>query len=541
LDSEREAIPDVPAIYFVRPTAENIQRIAEDCKNKLYGSMHLNFISKLERRLMEDLARLVIDAGQFQIISKIFDQHLDFVTLEPRLFTLNHKNSYVAYNGNQSEASINETMKSITNGVFSMLATLEAMPIIRAPPNGPSEMVARQLNEQLATAWANGTGAAFGSGSTISSRPLVVLLDRAVDFGSILQHTCTYQAILHDVLNYRMNRVNISEDGANRTYDLEVENDAFWKKNAPLAFPQAIEDNSNELNKIKDLEKEVRSRTTASDQSGEDQAASGLLATVDSLPELLERKKKVESHSSILQAAMSVIAARQLPVFFDAETSDRFDKDKLIELMGSSSKGNISDKLRLLAVLSLNAEPSDTPLLQELEDVMKGADMDTDVQDQIVKGLAAIKHMKQIRQFQSPPPKQAESSSSNLSGGRLGSWVQSKTAGILGQVQSLLTRSDENYVTRVIDNLCEFKVGTEDDTFLTLDPRRSKTGLGKNDVKTGGRTPHREVIVFMIGGGSYSEYQRIQEYVTEHPEKSITYGCTELINGESFLKQVGTI
>jgi hypothetical protein len=32
LDSDREPIPDVPAIYFCRPTADNIQRIAKDCR-----------------------------------------------------------------------------------------------------------------------------------------------------------------------------------------------------------------------------------------------------------------------------------------------------------------------------------------------------------------------------------------------------------------------------------------------------------------------------------------------------------------------------
>ena len=32
LDSEREPIPDVPAVYFCRPTLENIKRIASDCR-----------------------------------------------------------------------------------------------------------------------------------------------------------------------------------------------------------------------------------------------------------------------------------------------------------------------------------------------------------------------------------------------------------------------------------------------------------------------------------------------------------------------------
>ena len=36
LETEREAIPDVPAIYFCRPTAENMRRIAADAGKRLY-------------------------------------------------------------------------------------------------------------------------------------------------------------------------------------------------------------------------------------------------------------------------------------------------------------------------------------------------------------------------------------------------------------------------------------------------------------------------------------------------------------------------
>lgn len=36
LETEREAIPDVPAIYFCRPTADNMRRIAADAGKRLY-------------------------------------------------------------------------------------------------------------------------------------------------------------------------------------------------------------------------------------------------------------------------------------------------------------------------------------------------------------------------------------------------------------------------------------------------------------------------------------------------------------------------
>lgn len=42
IDSPREAVPDAPAVYFVRPTESNIKRIAEDCAKQvcLLTSLH---------------------------------------------------------------------------------------------------------------------------------------------------------------------------------------------------------------------------------------------------------------------------------------------------------------------------------------------------------------------------------------------------------------------------------------------------------------------------------------------------------------------
>ena len=59
----------------------------------LYSAVHLNFISKLERKLMVQLARDVIASSSAQVIAKVYDQYLDFVSLEPVLFTLNQPNS----------------------------------------------------------------------------------------------------------------------------------------------------------------------------------------------------------------------------------------------------------------------------------------------------------------------------------------------------------------------------------------------------------------------------------------------------------------
>lgn len=47
---------------------------------------------------MELLARETLAEGSVDMISKIFDQNLEFVSLEHRLFSLDRPGSYVQYN-----------------------------------------------------------------------------------------------------------------------------------------------------------------------------------------------------------------------------------------------------------------------------------------------------------------------------------------------------------------------------------------------------------------------------------------------------------
>jgi hypothetical protein len=127
----------------------------------------------------------------------------------------------------------------------------------------------------------------------------------------VFRPRCTYQALVDDVLEYRLNRVSVKDEGgsgAPKTYDLEVEQDLFWRKNAPRPFPEAIDDNSTELERIKRQEKEIKSKTAAGGSDipseGVVSASTGeggtqdLLATVDSLPKLLEVRSAAAKRSS---------------------------------------------------------------------------------------------------------------------------------------------------------------------------------------------------------------------------------------------------
>ena len=134
LSSDREPIPDVPAVYFCEPTRNNLSIIAQDCANGLYSEAHLNFVNKLPRHLMEEFAQLVVSTNSLSKVASVHDQYLDYVSLEKGLFSLYKKKNYVRYNeSNVNEDTITNVMDEIAYGLFSAVATVGMVPIIRSP------------------------------------------------------------------------------------------------------------------------------------------------------------------------------------------------------------------------------------------------------------------------------------------------------------------------------------------------------------------------------------------------------------------------
>jgi len=134
LSSDREPIPDVPAVYFCEPTRANLQIIAQDCANGLYSAAHMNFVTKLPRYLMEEFAKLVVSTNSLDKVASVHDQYLDYVSLEKGMFSLYKKQNYVKLNeSNANEESIMAVMDEIAYGLFSAVATVGMLPIIRCP------------------------------------------------------------------------------------------------------------------------------------------------------------------------------------------------------------------------------------------------------------------------------------------------------------------------------------------------------------------------------------------------------------------------
>eukprot|EP00753_Platysulcus_tardus_P007840 PLAT15505.2.p1 GENE.PLAT15505.2~~PLAT15505.2.p1 ORF type:complete len:929 (-),score=487.23 PLAT15505.2:123-2909(-) len=437
LSSDREQIPDVPAVYFVLPTEDAVARISRDCAARLYDAFHLNFASPLPRPRLEQLASGAVESDSLALIAKVYDQFLQFVSLEDRLFVLQQPRSYLSYRDPRLEGeAIMAAMDDITNGLFCVLATMKVVPIIRAPRGGPAEMVAKKLDAMLREHLLGGSRL-FDAGAARSfSRPLLIILERNIDLAVCLRHTTSYQALLHDLLQLRNNRLTLERGGKTTQLQLDSREDAFWAESAGRLFPDAISMHSEQLKQVQDKEAEIRAHTRDAPEGSEeskseaDVSPSSLMTALDSLPVVLEQRKVLERHGDILEAAFSAVAEREVATFLELEGSitstAHADVAEVEALLADAEKGNVADKLRLLCVYYLCCKPSKEDMTR-LEAALRSGTA-TAEEDVDLSALAYLKRTSSLSLAGATASLAKEASSSGSSGGGGGGSAARPTA-----------------------------------------------------------------------------------------------------------------
>lgn len=234
-------------------------------------------------------------------------------------------------------------------------------------------MVAARLDRKLRDHILNSKDNLFSNkaaSGTPTSRPVLILLDRNVDLIPMLSHSWTYQSLVHDVLDMKLNRITIESpvDEKNpargttkKAYDLNS-NDFFWSKNAGVPFPQVAEDIDAELTKYKEDTASITKKTGVADledlQNDTGASAQHLKAAITLLPEMRERKGILDMHMNILAALLSGIKDRQLDNYFQMEESImKQPKAQIMEIIKDDNKGtDPRDKLRLFIIWFLSTE-----------------------------------------------------------------------------------------------------------------------------------------------------------------------------------------
>ncbi|PTN39150.1 syntaxin-binding protein [Saccharomyces cerevisiae] len=571
IKQDRSPLPDVPAIYFVSPTKENIDIIVNDLKSDKYSEFYINFTSSLPRNLLEDLAQQVSITGKSDKIKQVYDQYLDFIVTEPELFSLEISNAYLTLNDPKTtEEEITGLCANIADGLFNTVLTINSIPIIRAAKGGPAEIIAEKLGTKLRDFVINTNSSSTSTlqGNDSLERGVLIILDRNIDFASMFSHSWIYQCMVFDIFKLSRNTVTIppesKENGtdnntakplATKKYDIEP-NDFFWMENSHLPFPEAAENVEAALNTYKEEAAEITRKTGVTNISDLDPNSNNdtvqIQEVVKKLPELTAKKNTIDTHMNIFAALLSQLESKSLDTFFEVEQDPGSTKtrSRFLDILKDGKTNNLEDKLRSFIVLYLTSTtglPKD--FVQNVENCFKENDYD----------INALKYVYKLREFMqlsnmSLQNKSLEDGSDSafkpsnltLSGiyglteGKLQGGVGSLISGIKKLLPEKKTIPITNVVDAIMDPLNSSQKNLETtDSYLYIDPKITR---GSHTRKPK-RQSYNKSLVFVVGGGNYLEYQNLQEWAHSqlHNPKKVMYGSTAITTPAEFLNEISRL
>eukprot|EP00922_Rhytidocystis_sp_ex-Travisia-forbesii_P067530 GHVS01100488.1.p1 GENE.GHVS01100488.1~~GHVS01100488.1.p1 ORF type:complete len:596 (-),score=107.61 GHVS01100488.1:309-1871(-) len=509
-------------------------------------------------------------------------------------------------------------LERIVNGLLSVCATLGVVPVLRCPASSssPAQMVALKLQDKLkgflSDTSASGGGHLFGShtASSAAQRPVLILLDRELDLSVMLHHTWTYQALVHDVLGLKLNRVLVPVDDSTqadskiappkpKTYDIES-SDSFWTQFAGSPFPEvavAVSDSLNEYNKkVQEMGYKSNPQQTGI-YNADDMGTSDLASAINALPEMTEKKRRIDMHTNIATALVNEIKSRSLDKYYEVEDefnamSDKAAAQKVSSLISSADMGTATDKARLLLCLFLAKATISSDSLKDLSNRLEAAGGGTAALH-FLHQLMSFKHLQADLPSPSPtsfaasspsPPSQPQSDPSTAAFSQLGGlgnrFMDKGRVLIVRGFKQLLPQHKNLTISRLVEALTT-QTGTggvggggsgvlggslvgggvgamasgvrsasmgisgggggktdslaKPAEYLYLDPKAAQLG-GTGEVPRM-RTPFKQAIVLVIGGGNYVEAAALQELATKQ-QKQIVYGATDFCSPTEFLDQL---
>ncbi|GAU47844.1 hypothetical protein TSUD_404210 [Trifolium subterraneum] len=358
ISKSSEPMSHLKAIYFLRPTAENIQYMRRQLASPRFGEYHLFFSN-----IMKDHhIHLLADSDEQEVVQQVQEFYADYVAIDPYHFTFHMPSNYIyMLPAVVDPSALQRFSDRVVEGLAAVFLTLKRRPVIRYQRTSD---IAKRIAQEAAKLMYQEESGLFDF-RRMEVSPLLLVIDRRDDPVTPLLNQWTYQAMVHELIGIQDNKVDVKSIGKFPKDQEEVvlssEQDPFFKAN--------MYDNFGDIGmNIKRLVDEFQqvAKSNQNIQTVEDMAK-----FVDNYPEYRKMHGNVTKHVTLVTEMSKIVEERKLMSVSQTEQELACNGgqgaafEAVTNLLNDESISDM-DRLRLVMLYALRYEKDSPVQLMQL-------------------------------------------------------------------------------------------------------------------------------------------------------------------------------
>ncbi|GAB4861158.1 vacuolar protein sorting-associated protein 45 [Ancistrocladus abbreviatus] len=305
ISMSKEPMSHLKAVYFIRPMAENIQRLRRQLASPRFGEYHLFFSNILKDTQIHILA----DSDEHEVVQQVQEFYADFVAVDPCHFTLNIPSNYLYMLPVAMDPSnMQHYCDRIVDGIAAVFLALKRRPIVRYQRT--SDIAKRIAQDTVKLMYQQESGLFDFRRTEVS--PLLLILDRRDDPVTPLLNQWTYQAMVHELIGIQDNKVDLRNVGKLPKDQQEVvlssDQDAFFRANMYENFGDIGMNIKRMVDEFQQIAKSNQNIQTID-----------MAKFVDNYPEYRKMHGNVSKHVTLVTEMSKIVEERKLMLVSQTE------------------------------------------------------------------------------------------------------------------------------------------------------------------------------------------------------------------------------
>nr|CAG4645430.1 EOG090X03QA [Lynceus sp. MCZ IZ 141354] len=477
-------------LVFLRPTKENVEALVAELKNPRFGIYYVFFSGIISKASIKILA----ESDEEEVVREVQEYYADYYAVGSHVFSINLEKPI---QGMEWEP---QSLQRATQGVLSVFLSLKKSPLICY--HGASKL-ARKLAENVKDVMTK-ESSLFDFRK--SDPPLLLILDRRSDPITPLLNQWNYQAMVHELLTIKNNRVSlagvVNAPKDLREVILSAEQDEFYATNMYLNFG----DIGQTIKALMD-EFQVKAKSHQKVES-----ISDMKAFVESYPQFKKMSGTVTKHVTLVAELSRLVSTHCLLDVSEAEQELACQENhsqslQKVKRLVNTDKVRDVDAARLVMLYGLRYNRHSSNDFEGLIDSLKRRG----VPDHLVELCRLVVEYSVIS---------TEASKAFLTTKDVSKMTEKFFKGMKG-IENVFTQH-----TPVLKQTLEelFRGRLAEDAYPYVTERPS--------------TRVQDIVVFIVGGITYEESLCVHQLCRQNSGIRIVLGGTYVHNSQSFLNDI---